>query len=140
MHAITNTDDARRSAIFQSNDKEARIMLKARKTRTKSQVHSSFDKQRQLTIRGDACNYMIDRADRAAFVAAVARFGFSPADFALNILHFWGKRSTHSPAVTFAMTVENLHTGRRATYLDGPGVAWVPEFLLDLIAGTFGRP
>jgi hypothetical protein len=139
MHAATNNDNARRSGIFQSNDKEVRIMLKVRKTRTKSPVHAGY-KQRQPLVRDDARNCVIDRADRAAFVAGVVRFGFAPADFALNVLHFRGNRSIHSPAATCAMTVENLHTGRRVTYLDGPGRAWIPEFLLDLIAGTFGRP
>jgi hypothetical protein len=43
-------------------------------------------------------------------------------------------------AATFAMTVENLQNGRCATYVGGPGRAWVTEFVLDLVAGTFGRP
>jgi hypothetical protein len=60
--------------------------------------------------------------------------------FALDILRFPGKRSSHSLAATFAMTVENLRTGRCAAYLGGPGRSWVTEFVLDLIAGTFGQP
>ncbi len=111
-------------------------MLEARKTRTKRPVCSGFNKHRQPLLPGDERN---DVVDRAAFVTAIVRFGFSPADFALNIQHFGGKRSTHPPAGTLTVTVENLHTGRRATYLDGPRGAWIPEFLLDLIAGTFGR-
>jgi len=114
-------------------------MLEARKTRTKSAVHSGLNKQRQPLLRGDERNCIVDLSDRAAFVTAIVRFGFSPADFAINIQHFGGKRSTHSPARTFTVTVENLHTGRRATDLDGPRGAWIPEFVLDLIAGTFGR-
>ena len=61
MHAATNAGDARRSGVFQPSDKEADIMLEARKTRTKSPVHSGFNEQRQPLLRGDARNYMIAR-------------------------------------------------------------------------------
>ncbi len=122
--------------VFFSLDKEADIMLEARKAmQTKGPVHGGG----QPLIRGDPRDYVIARADQIAFTAEVVRFGFCPADFALHILRFPGKRSAHSVAATFAMTVENLHTGRCATYLSGPGRAWVTEFVLDLIAGAFGR-
>ena len=116
-------------------------MLGARNTiQTTGPVRGDFKDLRQPLLRGDPRDYVIAKADRIAFTAEVLRFGFCPADFALDILRFPGKRSAHSVAATFAMTVENLHTGRCATYLSGPGRAWVTEFVLDLIAGTFGRP
>jgi hypothetical protein len=43
-------------------------------------------------------------------------------------------------AATFEVTVENVQNRRRATYLGGPGRAWIAAFLEDLIAGTFGQP
>ncbi len=116
-------------------------MLDARNTmQTTGPVHGGFKDQRQPILRGDPRNYMIAKADQIAFTAEVVRFGFYPADFALDIVRFPGKRSAHAVAATFAMTVENLHTGRRASYLGGPRREWVTEFVLDLIAGTFGRP
>ena len=116
-------------------------MLEARTTmRTTGPVHGGFKDSRQPILRGDPRNYAIARADQSAFTAEVVRFGFYPTDFALDIVRFPGKRSAHAVAATFAMTVENLHTGHCATYLGGPGRAWVTEFVLDLIAGTFGRP
>ena len=116
-------------------------MLEAHKTTNSARpVPVGFNEQRQPILRGDVRNYLIAGADQVAFGAQVVRFGFSPADFALDIQRFPGKRGTHSVAATFAMTVENLHSGRSATYVGGPGHAWVTEFLLDLIAGTFGRP
>jgi len=116
-------------------------MLEARNTmRTTRPVHGGLKDLGQPLLRGDPRDYVIAKADQIAFTAEVVRFGFCPADFALDIRRFPGKRSPHSVAATFAMTVENLHTGRCATYLSGPGRAWVTEFVLDLIAGTFGRP
>ena len=116
-------------------------MLEARKAmQTAGPIHGGFNEPGQPLLRGDPRDYMIARADQIAFTAEVVRFGFYPADFALDILRFPGKRSSHSLAATFAMTVENLHTGRCAAYLGGPGRAWITEFVLDLIAGTFGRP
>ena len=116
-------------------------MLEARNTmQTTGPLHGGFNAPEQPLLRGDPRNYMIARADQIAFTAEVVRFGFCPAHFALDILRFRGKRSAHSVAATFGMTVENLHTGRRATYLGGPRRSWVTEFVLDLIAGSFGRP
>ena len=116
-------------------------MLEARRAmQTTAAVHGGLNEPGQPLFRGDPRDYVIARADNIAFMAEVVRLGFSPADFALDIVRFPGKRSAHSVAATFAMTVENLHTGGRATYLGGPGRAWVTEFVLDLIAGTFGRP
>jgi hypothetical protein len=116
-------------------------MLEARNTmQTAGRIHGGFDGSAHPLLRGDPRNYMIAMADQIAFTAEVVRFGFCPADFALDIVRFPGKRSAHSVAATFGMTVENLHTGRRATYLGGPRRAWVTEFVLDLISGTFGRP
>jgi hypothetical protein len=116
-------------------------MLEARKAmQTAGPIHGGFNEPGQPLLRGDPRNYMIAGADQIAFTAEVVRFGFSPSDFALDILRFRGKRSSHSLSATFAMTVENLHTGRCAAYLGGPGRAWITEFVLDLIAGTFGQP
>ena len=116
-------------------------MLEVRKpVQTARPIRGGFNEPRQPLLRGDPRNYLIARADQIAFTAEVVRFGFNPADFALDILRFPGKRSANSVAATFAMTVENLHGGRRTTYLGGPGRAWVTEFVFDLIAGTFGRP
>jgi hypothetical protein len=56
-------------------------MLAARKTRTRSPVHAGFNKGRQPLLRGDARNCVIDRVDRAAFVAEVIRVRFAPAAF-----------------------------------------------------------
>ena len=127
--------------VFSILDKEADIMLEARnKMQNAGRIHRGFDAPAHPLLRGDPRNYMIARADQIAFTAEVVRFGYCPGDFALDILRFPGKRSAQSAAATFGMTVENLHTGRRATYLGGPRRAWVTEFLLDLIAGTFGRP
>lgn len=117
------------------------MMLEARYTmQTTSPVHGGLKGPRQPILRGDPRNYVIARADQIAFTAEVVRFGFYPTDFALDIVRFPGKRSPHAVAATFAMTVERLQSGRCATYLGGPGRAWVTEFVLDLIAGTFGRP
>jgi hypothetical protein len=126
--------------LFLILDKEPDSMLGARNTiQTTGRVHKGFKDLRQPLLRGDPRDYVIAKADRIAFAAEVVRFGFCPADFALDIVRFPGKRSAHSVSATFAMTVENLHTGRCATYLSGPGRAWVTEFVLDLIAGKFGR-
>jgi len=115
-------------------------MLEAHNAMTTGSIHGGFNELAHPLLRGDPRNYMIAMADQIAFTAEVVRFGFCPADFALDILRFPGKRSAHSVAATFGMTVENLHTGRRATYLGGPRRAWVTEFVLDLIARMFGRP
>jgi hypothetical protein len=122
-------------------DKEADIMLQARNSmQTTGLLQGGFNAPAQPLLRGDPRNYVIAKADQIVFTAEVVRFGYYPADFALDILRFRGKRSAHSVAATFAMTVENLRTGRRATYLGGPGRTWVTEFVFDLIAGLFGRP
>jgi hypothetical protein len=116
------------------------MMLEARKTiQTTGPIHGGFNDPGQPLLRGDPRDYMIARADQITFTAEVVRLGFCPADFALDILRFPGKRSSHSLAATFAMTVENLNTGRCVAYLGGPGRSWVAEFVLDLIAGTFGQ-
>jgi hypothetical protein len=116
-------------------------MLQARNSmRTPDSFHGDSNAPGQPLLRGDPRNYVIAKADQIAFTAEVVRFGYDPAAFALDILRFRGKRSANSVAATFAMTVENLLTGRRATYLGGPGRTWVTEFVFDLIAGSFGRP
>jgi hypothetical protein len=122
-------------------DKEADIMLQARNSmQTTGPLHGGFKAPGRPLLRGDPRNYVIAKADQIAFTAEVVRFGYHPADFALDIVRFRGKRSPNSVAATFAMTVDNLLTGRRATYLGGPGRTWVTEFVFDLIAGSFGRP
>ena len=86
-------------------------------------------------------HHLIARGDRLAFAAKVVRYGFSPSDFALVIRRVPGKLlPRHSPAATFAVTVENLKNGRCASYLGGPGRSWIAGFVEDLIAGTFGQP
>ena len=116
-------------------------MLEERKIRqTTDPVHLGFNEQRQPLIRGDAYHYLIARGDQLAFAAEVVRFGFSPADFALEIQRVPNKSSRHPLAVTFEVTVENVPNRRRASYVGGPGRAWIAGFLEDLIAGTFGQP
>jgi hypothetical protein len=124
-----------------SPDKEADIMLQARNSmQNTDSLHGGSNAPGQPLLRGDPRHYVIAKADQITFTAEVVRFGYDPADFALDILRFRGKRSANSVAATFAMTVDNLLTGRRATYLGGPGRTWVTEFVFDLIAGSFGRP
>jgi hypothetical protein len=116
-------------------------MLESRTTmRPTGPVHDGFKDPRRPILRGDPRNFAMAKADQCAFTAEVVRFGFYPTDSALDIVRFAGKRSAHARAATFAMTVGSLHTGRCAPYLGRPGHAWVTEFVLDLIAGTFGRP
>jgi hypothetical protein len=103
-------------------------------------AHLGFNEKRQPLVRGDAYHYLIARGDQLAFAAEVVPFGFSPSDFALEIQRVPGKRSPHSMAATFTVTVENVQNLRRASYLGGPGRAWIAGFLEDLIAGTFGQP
>jgi hypothetical protein len=85
-------------------------------------------------------HHLIAHGDQLAFAAEVVHFGFSPSDFAIEIQRVPNKASRHSHAVTFAVTVENVQNRRRASYLGGPGRAWIAGFLEDLIAGTFGQP
>ena len=116
-------------------------MREERKIRqTTDPVHLGFNEQRQPLLRGDAYHYLLARGDHLAFAAEVVRFGFSPSDFALEIQRVPSKHSRHSQAATFAVTVENVQNRRRASYLGGPGRAWIAGFLEDLIAGTFGQP
>ena len=134
-----NADEATPQTV--SLDKEADIMLQPRNSmQTTEPFRGGFNAPGQPLLRGDPRNYVIAKADQIVFTAEVVRFGYNPADFALDILRFRGKRSANSVAATFAMTVENVLTGRRATYLGGPGRIWVTEFVFDLIAGSFGRP
>jgi len=123
------------------NDKEVDVMLEGRKPRqTTDPVHLGFNEQRQPLIRGDSYHYLIARGDQLAFAAEVVRFGFSPSDFALDINRLPNKASRHPLATTFEVTVENVQNRRLASYLGGPGRAWIAAFLEDLIAGTFGQP
>ncbi len=103
-------------------------------------VHLGFNEQRQPLLRGDAYHYLLARGDQLAFAAEVVSFGFSPSDFALEIQRVPSKPSTRTLAATFEVTVENVQNRRRASYLGGPGRAWIAAFLEDLIAGTFGQP
>ena len=128
-------------AVFLTNDKEVDVMLVERKIRqTTNDDHLGFNEQRLPLLRGDAYHYLIARGDQLAFAAEVVRFGFSPSDFALEIQRVPNKSSRHPLAVTFEVTVENVPNKRRASYLGGPGRAWIAGFLEDLIAGTFGQP
>ena len=128
-------------AVFETNDKDVGVMLEERKIRqTTDPVHLGFNEQRQPLLRGDAYHYLIARGDQLAFAAEVVHFGFSPSDFALEIERVPSKHSRHSLAATFSVTVENVQNRRRASYLGGPGRAWIAGFLEDLIAGTFGQP
>ena len=86
-------------------------------------------------------HHLIAHGDQFAFAAEVVRYGFSSSDFALAIHRLPGKRlPRHSPAPTFAVTVENVKNGRCASYHGGPGRSWIAGFVEDLIAGTFGQP
>ena len=116
-------------------------MLEERKIRPATDpVHLGFDEQRRPLLRGDAYHHLIARGDQLAFAAEVVQFGFSPSDFAIEIERVPSKHSRHSLAATFSVTVENVQNRRRASYLGGPGRAWIAGFLEDLIAGTFGQP
>lgn len=103
-------------------------------------VHLGFSEQRQPVVRGDRRQYMLARGDQLAFAAEVVRFGFAPDDFALDVERLPSNRAAASKAATFAVRVENIRNGRAATYLGGPGRAWVAEFLLGLMSGEFGQP
>jgi hypothetical protein len=76
--------------------------------------------------------------DQRAFTTAVARQGYWPDEFLLDVRRLPGKRPAHAPTATLSITVWHLPTGRGATYLGGPGRVWVAEFLVDLMGGTFG--
>jgi hypothetical protein len=119
----------------QTNDKEVDVMGEER-----NPVHLGFNEQRQPLLRGDAYHYLLARGDQLAFAAEVVSFGFSPSDFAIEIQGVPSKPSTRTLAATFEVTVENVQNRRRASYLGGPGRAWIAAFLEDLIAGTFGQP
>ena len=103
-------------------------------------VHLSFSEQRQPVLRGERRHYLLARGDQLAFAAEVVRFGFAPDDFALDVERIRGISTPASGGATFAVRVENIHNGRTATYLGGPGRAWVAEFLVGLTAGDFGQP
>ena len=103
-------------------------------------VHLSFSEQRQPSLRGERRHYLLARGDQLAFAAEVVRFGFAPDDFALDVERIRGNNALASGLATFAVRVENVRNGRAATYLGGPGRAWVAEFLVALIAGDFGQP
>ena len=102
-------------------------------------VHLGFNEQRQPHLRGEANHYIIARGDQLAFAAEVVRFGFAPDDFSLDIQRLPNKPSARSVA-TYSVKVEHVRSRRNATYLGGPGRAWVADFLGDLIAGKFGQP
>src|ERR1700730_4460385 len=105
-------------------------MLVERKIRqTTNEGHLGFNEQRQPLLRGDAYHYLIGLGDQLAFAAEVVHFGFSPSDFAIEIQRVPNKASRHSQAATFAVTVENIQNKRRASYLGGPGRAWIAGFL-----------
>ena len=100
----------------------------------------SVGEHRQPAVTGDCHRYMLARGDQLAFTAEVARFGFAPDDFTLDVQRLPGKRSAHSTAPTFSVRVANIQNRRALTYLGGPSRAWVAKFLEDLIAGLFGEP
>ena len=106
-------------------------------------VHLSFSEQRQPVLRGERRHYLLARGDPAGYDIDVARL-LRPApgtdDFALDVERIRGISAPASGGATFAVRVENIHNGRTATYLGGPGRAWVAEFLVGLTAGDFGQP
>ena len=103
-------------------------------------VHLSFSELRQPVVRGDRRRYMLARGDQLAFAAEVVRFGFAPDDFELDVRRLPSNRAAGSGGATFEVRVENIRNGLAATYLGGPGRAWVAEFLVGLISGDFGQP
>ena len=109
-------------------------------TPSRAPANASVSEYRQPLLTGDCHHYMLARGDQFAFAAEVVRFGFAPDDFALDVERLPGKRSAHSMAPTFTVRVANIHNRRAATYLGGPGRAWVAQFLEDLSAGVFGQP
>ena len=103
-------------------------------------VHLSFSELRQPVVRGDRRHYLLARGDQLAFAAEVVRFGFAPDDFELDVKRLPSHRAAASGVATFEVRVENTRNGLAATYLGGPGRAWVAEFLVSLISGDFGQP
>jgi hypothetical protein len=83
-------------------------------------------------------NHYLGVEDQRAFTTAVARQGYWPDEFLLDVRRLPGKRPAHAPTATLSITVWHLPTGRGATYFGGPGRVWVAEFLVDLMGGTFG--
>jgi len=92
----------------------------------------------QPSVSGD--HHIVARGDLRAFVAEIKRFGFSVDDFRLDIKRLPGTQRVAAPAASFAVSIENRRARRAAVYLGGPGRAWVAEFLVDLMAGAFGKP
>lgn len=103
-------------------------------------AHLSFTEQRQPTVRGGGKRYVLARGDQLAFSAEVARFGFAPDDFVLDIEELCDSQLATPVARGFTVTVKHLRNGRTGTYQCGRGRAWVAEFLMALIAGEFGQP
>src|SRR6266516_799162 len=103
-------------------------------------VHLSFSEHRQPVIRGAGRRYLLARGDQLAFAAEVVRFGFAPDDFALDVERIRGIIAPASGGATFAVLFENMHNERTATFLGGPGRAWVEEFLVGNTDGEFGKP
>ena len=113
------------------------MLERSKTTLVTDPVHLGFGEQRRPVLRG-AYHYLIARGDQLAFAAEVVRFGFSPADFAIEIERVPSKASRHAQAATFEVTVEHIQNKRRASYIGGPGRAWIASFMEHLIDGTFG--
>jgi hypothetical protein len=106
--------------------------------RAADSAHLSLTEQRPV-VRGAGRRYTLAREDQLAFAAEVARFGFAPDEFAVDVERIRSHRLTSSPAPAFTVTITQSSSGRTATYVGGPGRSWVAEFLMALIAGEFGR-
>jgi hypothetical protein len=68
----------------------------------------------------------------------VASFGFRAEDFKIDARGLPRACSKARAIRYFAVTVTNVRSARTATYVGGPGKAWVADFLNDLINGGFG--
>jgi hypothetical protein len=68
----------------------------------------------------------------------VTASGFRPEDFKIDARQLPRACSKTGTVRYFAVTVTNLRSARTATYVGGPGKAWVADFLMDLIKGSLG--
>jgi len=82
--------------------------------------------------------YVAQREKRALEAEAIC-CGFHPHDFLIDATQCH-KKSSSRASQDFSVTVWNLRNNRVATYLGGPGRAWLSSFLKDLVAGHFGTP
>jgi hypothetical protein len=102
------------------------------------QPYGSADSRSTAAICAGGDRYVASRDKRALEAEAIC-CGFHPHDFLIDATQCHKKsssRTTHD----FSVTVWNLRNNRVATYVGGPGRAWLSVFFKDLVAGHFGTP